>query len=398
MFTHKKTIISTLVASSLLCGALSVSATDTRSMAMGGIGATTSHYLTAPFHNPALVARYDESDDFGLLLPSVSAKVSDKDDLLGQLDDFSELYDDIGHSQNPADVQGLIDSLDKMKGSMGFVKADVGLAIALPNKVLSFNFFVKSYLDALVIADIASADLNPNNLNNPTYKLKSQGVTMGVNITEIGLALAKKFAVSGGDLYVGVTPKYQQVKTINYIVAIDDYEFDDWNDDKYKSDDSSMNLDFGLAYEFHNGLMLGASAKNLIEQEYKTMNLKGVSAMYELAPVYTVSASYSHSFFTVGVDADLNETERYTQIEGTQNHIGSFQDDNTQFVAVGTELNAFDWVQIRGGYQHDLAGNVDGQYTAGLGFSPFGTFHLDVSGTYAGENEVGAAVQTYFTF
>lgn len=398
MFTHKKTILSTLVASSLLFASLSVSATDTRSMAMGGIGASTSGYLTAPFHNPALVARYDDSDDFGFLLPSISAKVSDKDDLLGQLDDFSDLYDDLGHSQNPADAQRLVDSLSKMQSSKGFVKADVGLAIAVPNKILSFNFFVKSYVDALVIADIDSADLNPNNLNNPTYKLKSQGVTMGVNITEIGLALAKKFAVSGGNLYVGVTPKYQKVKTINYIVSIDDYEFDDWNDDKYKNDDASVNVDFGLGYEFAEDFMIGASVTNLIDQEYKTINLKGVSATYELAPVYTVSASYSHSFFTVGIDADLNETDHYSQITGTQNSIGSFQDDNTQFVAVGTELNAFDWVQIRGGYQHDLSGNVDGQYTAGLGFSPFGTLHLDVSATYAGENELGAAVQTYLTF
>ena len=36
---------------------------DSRSLGMGGVGVSSSDYLAAPFHNPALVAKYDETDD-----------------------------------------------------------------------------------------------------------------------------------------------------------------------------------------------------------------------------------------------------------------------------------------------------------------------------------------------
>lgn len=395
MLNYKKSIISTFVASSLMCAMTTVYANDTRSMGMGGIGASTSHYLTAPFHNPALVARYDDSDDVGLLIPSIGAQVSDKDDLSGQLDDFSDLHDDIGNSTDPDDAQQVVDSLAKMKGSKAFVKADVAVAIAIPNQVLSFNFFVRTQADGFVFADIKDSDLVP--VTGPKT-LTSQAVLMGVSVSEIGLSLAKKFEFSAGALYVGLTPKYQQVNTINYIVNIEDYNLDDWHEDQYQNEDSGFNADVGFGYEFTSGFALGVSAINLISQEYKTKATNGITGTYDMAPVYAVSASYNSSFFTVGIDADLNETERYTKVDGTSQNLGSFDYDNTQFIGIGAEINAFDWMQIRGGYQHDLVGNVDGQYTAGLGFSPFGTFHLDVSGTYAGENEVGAAVQTYLTF
>ena len=400
MFSYKKSIVATLVSSAIVFASLPALAGggDTRSIGMGGIGASTSHYLTAPFHNPALVARYDDSDDFGLLIPTIGVQAADEDDLMTQLDDFSDLYDDIGSSQDINEAQKLVDSLTKMKGAKAFVKADVAVAIAIPNEVLSFNFFVRTQADGFVLADIDSNDLDPNNLVNPNHDLKSQGITMGVNIAEMGISLAKKFDFSAGTLYVGVTPKYQQVTTINYIVSIDDYDFENWDDDQYQNEESGFNADIGLGYEFTSGFAVGMSAINLISQEYKTAPTKGVTGTYEVAPIYTVSASYNSSFFTVGIDADLNETERYTSVEGTDQNLSHFDYDNTQFVGLGAEINALDWMQIRAGYQHDIAGNIDGQYSAGLGFSPFGTFHIDVSGTYAGENSIGGAVQTYLTF
>ncbi|MGS0682137.1 hypothetical protein ACVBIL_13330 [Shewanella sp. 125m-7] len=38
------------------------------------------------------------------------------------------------------------------------------------------------------------------------------------------------------------------------------------------------------------------------------------------------------------------------------------------------------------------------QFIAGFGLSPFNTFHIDLSASYASDKELGAVIQTSFTF
>lgn len=50
---------------------------QSRSDAMGGTGVASAHYLSAPLMNPALLARYSQTDDFGLRLPAIGAQITD---------------------------------------------------------------------------------------------------------------------------------------------------------------------------------------------------------------------------------------------------------------------------------------------------------------------------------
>ena len=374
---------------------------DSRSHAMGGTGVSSADYLTAPFHNPALGARFNESDDVGILIPSIGAQVSDQNEMIDGLEDFTDAFENF----DPSSQQAVADSLSNLKGDKAHVEAGLGFAVAIPNQYVSVNIFAKSYADAVIIADVKESDITgiENGTITDSDTLASQGVTMGAVITDIGVSLSKSFDVSYGTWYVGVTPKYQMVNTINYVVNINDYDFDNWDDDKYQNDEGNMNVDFGMAFELPQGFVFGFSGRNLIENTYETelvdvVNGSAVSGEYTVSPVYTVGASFNHSLVTIAADIDLNENERYESISGLSAENYNADSDNTQMAGIGAEFNAWNWAQVRLGYQHDIAGNQEDQVTAGLGFSPFGAVHVDLSASYAGDNQFGAVAQTYFTF
>lgn len=395
----KRTILSIALIMTATSAQAGTHTFDARSTAMGGIGASSADYLTAAFHNPALVARYNGSDDVGLLLPYVGAQVQDPDNMVDQLEDFSDLYDQLGSSSDPNDIQNVVNALSNMQGDTGYVQAGVGAAIAIPNSLVSFSIYGKAYADGFVLTDIHDDDLDENSyISDPNYELQSKGVTLGVSIVEFGVAMAKSFELEKGTFYLGVTPKYQQVNTINYVVEIDNYEFDDWDDDRYQNDDGNFNADIGVAYAMDQGFVFGLVGKNLIKQEYNAEEIGGIGAKYVINPVYTASASFNHSLFTVGLDVDLNESERYENFTGFNVGEINSDSDNTQMAGIGAEFNAWDWAQVRVGYQYDIADTLEDQLTAGLGFSPFGVFHVDLSASYAGDDQFGASVQTAFTF
>jgi hypothetical protein len=72
----------------------------------------------------------------------------------------------------------------------------------------------------------------------------------------------------------------------------------------------------------------------------------------------------------------------------------------TQYLNVGAEFSAGDYVHLRVGAAKNLAGNVSGgakdiQYTAGIGF--WLGFNLDIAAIVT-DNTVGGMVQTGFRF
>jgi hypothetical protein len=73
-------------------------------------------------------------------------------------------------------------------------------------------------------------------------------------------------------------------------------------------------------------------------------------------------------------------------------------DDDTQWLALGAEFDAFRTVQLRGGIRHNLASNDDNsgieestQLMFGIGLTPFGA-NLGVSALVS-DTEVGGAIE-----
>jgi hypothetical protein len=104
----------------------------------------------------------------------------------------------------------------------------------------------------------------------------------------------------------------------------------------------------------------------------------------KVAPQGRAGVSYSNGWLTAALDADLTENE------------GVGFEENTQYISLGTELNAADWAQVRLGHRIDTVNEKRSVSSAGVGFSPFGVhFDLAVAGN---AYELGAAFQMGFRF
>jgi hypothetical protein len=107
-----------------------------------------------------------------------------------------------------------------------------------------------------------------------------------------------------------------------------------------------------------------------------------ISYQYEMRPQYTVGAGIVADYFTLSVDYDLNEKERYVDFN-----------DNTQMIRVGGEIDILRQLKLRAGYYKNLAyDDSEGTITAGVGISPLNLFQLDLAASYTNENAMGAYI------
>ena len=87
------TVLVLLVLSSQVCSAPFYSF-DPRSLAMGGTGVASGDLTNASFHNPALLAAAQDSDDFSFTL-SGGARAGDPNDLVDKFDTISTSIDSL---------------------------------------------------------------------------------------------------------------------------------------------------------------------------------------------------------------------------------------------------------------------------------------------------------------
>ncbi|MBO6851056.1 MAG: conjugal transfer protein TraF, partial [Marinobacter sp.] len=159
---------------------------------------------------------------------------------------------------------------------------------------------------------------------------------------------------------------------------------DDFDDDENETKDSGFNFDLGAAYSFgeQNEWNAGAVVRNVIPMDLDSVSGREMT----LDPMVTAAIAYRGTFHVVTAELDLTKREAF-----------GYEDD-TQWLAVGAEFDAFRYAQLRAGIRQNLASNDnnDGieektQLTAGIGLSPFGA-RLDI-GMLFSDAEVGAAIE-----
>ncbi len=376
---------------------------EARNSAMGGVGVASSKYKAAAFANPALLTRFGEDDDFGVLLPAVGTFANDPTDFSDDVDVFVDEFDRIeqaflsGGAINQDELDTLAQQLRGLDGRELTADVGFGFAVSMPSDKLAWALHVKSYGDATSFADIDFADataiedaLSGGGL--PT--LLSEGVALGVLKTEAGVSLATQYEVGGMSLSVGVTPKYQRIDTINYGISLESYDNDDFDADEFVNDAGAFNLDTGVLLGMNNGLAFGLMARDLIASDYESKITLGRDFIYEIGPSVTVGASWTYGWFTVASDLDLLAQERIK--EPASGSLGP--EDDVQMWGIGAEVDLAKWVQLRAGYQTDLKDYLDDAITAGLGLGIFDTFHIEVAGMYIDDTSLGAVAQLSFTF
>ncbi len=358
---------------------------DSRGNGMGNTGVASADYLVAPFYNPALTANYRDSDDVGLLLPALGVTVKDTDETLKEADDLQDTIEAFEDQPIPdaSIITQLNDHLDELQGNKPLtVTANGGLAVAIPNQYVAVNIFTQGYVEVIGLTQISSYVDTGNAITDTEDRYNSSKIELAAfGYTEFGVSFAKQLQIQGQMVSLGISPKYQQLKTYYDSATVEDFDLSDYDQSEKKK--NTFNLDIGAVW-YKDNWQVGMAIRDLFKKDIKTQNS---AIKYELTPQATVAAAYTSQFVTLAVDADLTAQTRYNNI-----------DDDTQFVRFGVEGNAWDWLQVRAGYQIDTKDTIDNTITAGIGVSPFDVVSFDIAGSYVDENEFGGSANLAFTF
>lgn len=409
---------------------------EARNDAMGGTGVASANYGSGALINPALLAKAKPDDDVTIILPSVQAQITDKDNLRDEIDNINDKidgYKDVVDNLTAAQIianpigtlnqfQGaakdLADELVFLKGKTAQAKAAAGLAVSIPNDVLSLAFVTKAYAHARVSSNIDQQDIDylrgiqnndgialsealqavvsPNGSEEITKNLNSTAAGRAAIVSDFGIAMARQFEVAGVPLSLGVTPKLQKTWVYNYTASIYDYKSSDLRDSRYRTDDTGFNIDVGAAADLSENITVGLTGTNLISRDIDTQNIRirngrtGVVTnykdTYQISPVVTAGAAWHNELVTLSADGDLTETK------------GFKSEKNSQYVGVGAEVRPLSWLAVRAGYRADVKGDDKNVFTGGVGFAPFNRVHVDLMGLVGEDETWGAGAQLSVTF
>lgn len=408
--------------------------TESRSDAMGGTGVASGSYGSGALINPALLAKAKPDDDVTVILPSVGVQVTDEDNLQDEIDTINDKinhYKDVVDDLTPRDIitnplgsinqfQGaakdLADELDYLKGKTARATAGAGLAVSIPNDVLSVAFMAKGYAHGRVSSSIDQQDIDYlrgiqqskvvaagvaldaalNGTDQITKNLNSTASGRAAIVSDYGVAVARQFDLGGVPVSVGVTPKLQKTWVYNYTTSIYDYDSNKWNDSRYRTDDTGFNVDAGIAADFGEHWTVGVSGQNLMSRDIDTKDIRirngrtgeevSYKDTYQIRPLVTAGAAWHNDLVTLTADGDLTETK------------GFKSEDTSQYVGVGAEVTPLSWLAVRAGYRADVKGNDSNVFTGGFGFAPFSTVHVDLMGLYGEDETWGAGAQLSMTF
>ncbi|MPY26144.1 conjugal transfer protein TraF [Shewanella sp. YLB-07] len=372
---------------------------EARSDAMGGAGVASSNREGAAFINPALLAlQAPKFNNFAMLLPAIGADGADKDQMVDKFDSLQDSYDALdaaisAGNATAADLHRgeLVSDLESLKDNNAYVSAGIGFSIVLPTHKMPMAVFYKSYIDAIGVAAIAQSDIDSLNALDPDNPpaltdLDSQGAVVAGVVSDLGVALSFPLSIVNMPIAVGVSPKLQLIDTYNYVVSANNFEASDFDDAKYRNDETTFNLDVGIAMEPISGLTVGLSGRNLISQDVETVETQGRKFTYQVEPQFTAGIAYDWESITVTSDIDLNAYKRFEEIGATQ------------YWRVGGELQATDWFALRLGYRHDMKDNTANIYSLGTGFEFGRVFFLDFTGMVGSDDAIGGVLQTSYHF
>ena len=416
-----------LFAYSSLATAIPFSSFDTRSMGMGGAGVAVDGADAAPLFNPALLSVAKDSDKFSILLPTIGIRVADPDKLSDSIDKFQAgnyvnnlqtAVNNFNAAPTPANATTVASNVTAVSTQLATlsnkpITADGGVAtvVAIPGKRLGMAFFANGvvatggvfmYNDAAALASLASnANLcaapggNPGactavqnfNTNTLTSGINFRGVTLG----EFGFSLSREFQVLNQTVSFGITPKIIKAQLFDALIKANSNNQTNVTAADYLAEYNLANFDLGAAKNFDNGWRSGFVVKNVIPYtlDFKTAPTPGAPPVANgntltLRPQARIGVSHANKWSTIAMDVDLTRNDP------------SGLEKATRYIALGGELNAWNWAQLRAGYRVDTENSARNVASIGLGLSPFGV-HADLA-VAGNANEIGASFQLGFRY
>lgn len=347
---------------------------DSRSIGMGDTGVASANYLSSSFHNPARAVENDGNDHFGMIIPAIAVSAQNVETLMDKVDYFNEVETELIADPTNSELQekwkNALTDLDDQKVN---AQVNVSLAVSVPNHYLSTNLFITAQASSMVITNIEQSDIDSYSPDDSTIKSLVGGHM------DVGLTFAKSFEAANQTFSVGISPKFQQLRSFSETMGIDNYD-NDIDFDFIKK--SAFNIDLGFNYEILSNLDAGLVAKNLLSHELAYKETSGITSTYQVKPQYIMAIAYNTNFYTVAMDIDLNSRQFFKEYE-----------NDLQFTNIGAEFNAWNWAQVRVGYKYSMTDYADNIITAGLGLTPFGKFGFDIAAQYGDNDYYGLAAQ-----
>ncbi len=360
---------------------------DARSVAMGNVSVATGNIATAGFSNPAMLIINENKDAFGLLIPALGVQLIDNGGLIDKADQLRILSDQFAATPTLAIYDEMALLVQSMDNTSLDINGSANLALAYAGDEWAFAGTVRGYVSAG--GGIFDVNVQPyTGVTTPEPTASFQAV--GLLVTEAGFSVATQFNLLGMDLAVGVTPKNVTVETtITNVISVSALDTNDPIANSTEEELGSFStLDAGVALKVSDSITLGLVAKNLMTESFTSsvLNPEGNLYTFDFDTHLRAGGAYHNSFMTLAVDMDLSEIKPL-----------SFEDPS-KMLALGLELNAFDFMQLRAGYQTNMAsGATDPDlFSAGIGL--WLGFHLDVAAVVGSDSSVGAMVQLGFRF
>jgi len=351
---------------------------EARSLGMGNAKVATANIATAPFANPGMLSFQPSREDFSLLL-GAGAFLNDSDGLVDKIDDFQSAYD----SGN------LADSLNIAQSMLGDIIApEAALLFSTGFSGEKWAFALSARADAIAAATVATT-----NINDPTqYDLLVEGILT----TELGVSVARNFQIFGQKIAIGLTPKYVSVDNAfisESITTVDTGLGDLLNEGTIMDLGNYTTFDLGIVMGLTKHTQIGLLATNLVSNTINFTNSSGIPATLSFDTQARLGIAYRSDLLTLGADVDLIENDALLTAQ-------NFQALKSQYVALGGELNLFDFMQLRIGAEKNIANGIseaaqENLYTAGVGFW-FG-FNIDIA-VISQNNSIGGFLQSGFRF
>jgi hypothetical protein len=381
IMNSKKLILGAMIASAITgAQAAPYGFFDARSVGMGNVSVATGNIAIAGLSNPAMLIVNESKDSFALLIPAVGIQAIDKGGMQDLVDEYDNLQAELNaNPTSQATVQSMIDTINLMDDTALLVNAAANVAIVYSGENWAFAGTYRG--NAALGATINIT--NPGNANTLT---EPEGEFLGVGVLaqEMGVSVATKFNVLGMDLAVGVTPKNVNVDAITYTQLVSNLVVDDAVSDAVEENLGSFStVDAGVALQLTDSFTVGLVAKNLLSESLTTAD--GLTT-FKFDTHLRAGAAWHNDWVTVAADMDLTEIEPL-----------SFEDPS-KMLALGVEFNAWDFMQLRAGYQTNMASGSEepALYSAGIGL--WLGFHLDVAAVVGADSSVGAMAQLGFRF
>jgi hypothetical protein len=359
-----------------------------RSLGMGGVGVATANLATAPWANPAMLTNQPKNSDWSLLI-GLGAFVRDDDDLAGDVDDYQDADDRRKAADNPEDEgRALLEMASIIGGIEEKIIAPEATALfAIGASFESFAMAISARADIIAGGVVTDVSADRDDLISDQFNILS---VEGVLATEFGVSFARDFQLWNRKVSIGIKPKIVELEAYTFQEAILTIDTDDIiDDDDNKSDLGTFEtIDLGFAIDLSDSVRLGLSLRNLLNEEFdlgdQTLNLDTEARL---------GIAYYNKFLTIAADLDLIENEPLLAND-------SFDGLRTQYLAVGAEFNAFEYVKFRLGASKNIASDIsdgaeDIAYTAGVGF--WLGFNLDIA-ALINDNTAGVFLQTGFQF